>query len=495
MYRWSSYRFGMFLLGAIIVCTTSVAFAQAPGLPADIQALLKKDPKTLTDEERAKLTQPLKFLSAQPGESVQSSESADAPGTVSCFDHYRFGSVQVDVSPTLGSTVPGATLGFTGKMKNDNDYPVVAGQVYAKIFLKKAQDEALTHQNGYSLVDQFVVESDLSLPAKGERDISFSWMVPNAAEAGDYQIAFYFNSAERYNLLGLSFTDDVTGNTADFKVVGEGGTAAAFDKNAVMLNGKPHRFAAFPLHFTKDELVTAEVKLVNPKDEEVTVAVTWKLYDWDGLREEARRDMQQEVILLKAKETKTLAYKAQPINASVSYLVVEVKDRDAKSILDIRFVRDGIEETRINFPSIETYPLKAGEKAGLFSCVHSTNQPVVKDNILSLTLRDAEGNVFHNYQYRGDITGNMMGLSDSFTPEKTYANFTLTATLERDGKLIEEVVQKYDCEKIDKTLCPKAGAQSIEGQKNLTKTIVMMLIIGLTILGFILIVVKKWRKN
>ncbi len=489
MHGLHSYRLGIILFGVLFVCMAGMALAQSAELPADIQALLKKDPQTLTEEEKTKIMPLL-----QPS-LVQPAVEANTPGAINCFDHYRFGSVQVDVSPTLGSTVPGTTLGFVGTLKNDNDYPVVAGQVYAKIFLKKSQDEALTHQNGYSLVDQFVVKSDLSLPAKGEQEISFTWAVPNAAEAGDYQIAFYFNSAERYNLLGLSFTDDVTGNTADFKVAGTTGTTVAFDKNTVTLNEKQHRFAAFPLHFSKDEPVTAEVKLVNPKDEPVAVAVTWKLYAWDGLREEARQDMRQEVVLLKAKETKSLSYAAKPIDASVSYLVVEAKDHDTKSILDIRFVRDGIDETRINFPSIETYPLKAGEEARLFSCVHSTNQPVVKDNILSLTLRDDMGNVIHTYQYQGDITGDMMGLMDTFTPEKTYANFTLTATLERNGQLIEEVVQKYDCEKISKNLCPQAGLQSLGNQKDMAKTIGIALIVGLTMLGLVLIVVKRQRNN
>ena len=483
------YLLRTLLFGAILVSTASMALAQSTELPADIQTLLKKDPKTLTEEEKKSL---IPFL--QPS-LVQPAVEANTPGAINCFDHYRFGSVQVDVSPTLGSTIPGTTLGFAGKLKNDNDYPIVAGQVYAKIFLKKAQSDDLTHQNGYSLVDQFVVESDLSLPAKGEQDLSFTWAVPTAAEAGDYQIAFYFNSAERYNLLGLSFTDDVTGNTADFTVAGSTDTTVTFDKNAVMLNDKEHRFAAFPLHFTKDEPVKASVRLVNPKDEPVVAAVTWKLYAWDSLREETREDIYQEVIALKAKETKSLSYVAKPIDASVSYLVVEAKYQDTKSLLDIRFVRDGIDETRINFPSIETYPLKAGEEVKLFSCVHSTNQPVVKDNLLSLTLRDEEGTVIHTYQYQGDITGDMMGLMDTFTPEKTYANFTLTATLERGGKMIEEVVQKYDCRAIDASLCPKSDAVSMmENGRDWMKTIGIMLVVGLTMLGFVLIVLKS-RKD
>ena len=37
----------------------------------------------------------------------------------------------------------------------------------------------------------------------------FTWQVPAFAETGDYQVATYFLSDKKFNLLGLSFTDDV----------------------------------------------------------------------------------------------------------------------------------------------------------------------------------------------------------------------------------------------------------------------------------------------
>jgi hypothetical protein len=283
------------------------------------------------------------------------------PGTVDCFDFYHFGSVQADFSATLAATVPGATIGFTGKVRNDNTYPVVDGQVYVKIF-RKGGDEKLIHQNGYALVDQFALPDTFNIPAKGERTASFAWKVPENAMKGDYQVSFFFETAKRYNLLGLSFTDDVTGNQAQFSVKTDNASIVELDKNQVSLNGTDYHFAAFPPHFTKDEPVTATVKIVNPKNTEIVVPVIWKLYAWDGLREEALQDTKTELITLKPKETKEIAYRAKPIESSVSYLVVETKDRNASSILDIRFVRDGIEETRINFPSITDFAHPAGPR-------------------------------------------------------------------------------------------------------------------------------------
>ncbi|HAT68279.1 MAG TPA: hypothetical protein DCS20_01525, partial [Candidatus Yonathbacteria bacterium] len=379
----------------------------------------------------------------------------DPEGTVDCFDYYRFNSVQVDISPTHGATVPGTTIGFTGFVRNENSYPVVDGQVYVKIF-RKGGDEISVRQNGHTLVDQFALPETFAIAAKAEKPVSFSWKIPENAQSGDYMAAFFFQTSKRYNLLGLSFTDDVTGNQAQFSVKNDQGQGVVeFDKNTVTKNGELHRFATPLTVFAKNEPITIKVKLVNPRNETVVVPVIWKHYAWDSLREETLKDTKTELVQLKPGETKEIAYVANPIDSSASYLVVETKDGNSKSILDIRFARDGVEETRINFPGITGFPLTEGKETSLFSCAHSTNLPVVKNNILTLTLKDMDDNIIHTYEYKGDITGSMMGVKDVFTPDKTYDAFVLSATLKRDGKVVEEVVEKYDCQEIDPGLCFK----------------------------------------
>ncbi len=114
--------------------------------------------------------------------------------------------------------------------------------------------------------------------AQSEKDITFDWNVPYGTRGGDYEIAFYFTSANRFNLLGLSFTDDVTGNKASFHITDDINTPVTFNKDTVKLNTTPFYFAAFPPHFTKDEPVTIYTEVTNPSDEERTVdhlAVGW----------------------------------------------------------------------------------------------------------------------------------------------------------------------------------------------------------------------------
>ena len=421
-------------------------------------------------------------------------EREDIPNTVSCFDDYTFGSVQVDVSPSALSTIPGVPLTFSGTIKNNNPYPLVDGSVYVKIFKKQAthsNTDLNTKQNGPEVVDQFFAKQNISLKSQGSSPILFIWNIPRNMGSGDYIAATYFVTAQRFNLAGLSFTDDVTGNKSNFSIKSDVlSSPVFFNKNTVTLNQKPHKFAIYPLRFSKDENVTAEAELINSSKEDKAIDITWTLYTWDGLREENKKDEKTETITLKSNETKKISYTVTKNTGSVAYLIVEAKDGEAKSILGIRFVREGIDETRLNFPSITSYPLAKDTQNSLFSCVHSTNSPVIKDNTLILTLKTLDGQIIHKYTYQGDISGEMMGVKENFTPKQTTRNFTLTATLKHKGKTVEEVTQTYLCDKLSDN-CPKPAPASLSqasdflGEKGMWLRIILFLV-GAVLLFFVI---------
>ena len=164
--------------------------------------------------------QPLVALAQDaPPPALGQSSAATPVGTVNCFDYYHFGSVQVDVTPSVASAVSGVPITFTGKIKNANPYPIVDGSVYVKIFRERG--DGSKDSNGPDVVDQFYAMDGLTIPANGQLPASITWNIPAYAELGQYRIATFFTVSHKFNLLGLPFTDDVVGNTADFKVSGE----------------------------------------------------------------------------------------------------------------------------------------------------------------------------------------------------------------------------------------------------------------------------------
>jgi hypothetical protein len=384
---------------------------------------------------------------------VPSLPASQATGPLNCFDYYTFGSVQADLQPTVGSTVPGATMTFVGDVVSSNPYPLLDGTLYVKIF--KRNTATFAKGDGNDVVDQFVIKDGITLQAKGKTHVSYNWRVPLNAEGGEYYAAYFFTTAKRYNLMGLSFTDDVVGNQAQFTIKGDAAVppVAKLSKIDTTLNDKDHHFAAFPLHFAVGDTVTAKTTITNPSDSPKMMPLQWTQYAWDAMNKDNLRFTKTELVSLKPKETKTVSYEVQPQRESVVYVTAVTQDYEAKSILDIRYVRDGIEETRINFPGLTAFPLAKDAEQTLFACAHSTNLPLVPGNTLTLTLTDKDGKTIHQYNYEGDISGAMSGFGDKFKPEKNINYAMLTATLKRNGVTVEEIKTVYDCTQIDPSSC------------------------------------------
>lgn len=414
---------------------------------------------------------------------------AEVPGSVNCFDYYDFGSVQVDIESAIASTVSGVPMNFRGKVVNNNDYPIVDGAVYVKIF-KKQKDAEKIQANGHLLVDQFFAKEGITLPARGSKEISFDWKVPNYAPSGDYQIATFFVSAKKFNLLGLSFTDDVLGNTVNFSVIGEIDKAVEFEKNSVKVNDKDFYFAAFPPQFSKDETVSVWASLKNGTDKAQKIPVSWTVYSWDGLLEGNIIASEKQEIELSAGESKKLEYRVKDNKNPVYFVVAEAQYQDIKSILDVRFVREGIDKARINFPAVTKFPLKAGEQNTIFSCMHNSGTAgKVEGNKLVLTLLDSQNREIYSRKYEGVLSGAMTGFKYDFIPEKNYDKFVLKADLYTNGNLVDTAQMKYDCNEIDSNLCSQKISIADSFKNGIFMVAIFFLLVAL------LAIVYKKRKS
>lgn len=113
-----------------------------------------------------------------------------------------------------------------------------------------------------------------------------------------------------------------------------------------------------------------------------------------------------------------------------------------------------MDRTRINFPGVTAFPLKAGESATLFSCLHNAGTSgSVPNGRLELSLVDDSGALIHEYTYTGDVTGAMMGVADTFTPARSYDAFSIIAKLYQGDTLVDTAQMRYDCTSIDPLSC------------------------------------------
>ena len=471
---YSRWQKNLALIALFIFAFGGASFARAQDKPSE--ALLKEFPDGI------------------PFSLFPNAATVKDNGVVNCFDYYRFGSVQVNMEANITDTVSGTPILFSGKIENQNNYPIVDGAVYAKVF-RKQNDQSMTYQNGNDLVDQFFVKTGVTLSANSVIPLQFEWKIPAYAMSGDYQIAFFFTSAHKFNLLGLSFTDDVTGNTVNFSLIGEQKQIPFFNKNAVKLNGSIYRFAAFPPRFGRYENVIATANIANPTNKLQVVRVEWKLYNWDAQNESNVMDTKKEDIALNPGETRTLTYTDTKMDGVVHLLVAEAKYEDTKSILNIRYVRDGVDAIRLNFPSVTSYPLQQNKEVTLFSCVHNTGANTVPDSKLTLTLKDQNGKSLHTYTYTGAVSSAMMAVKDSFIPAETLKTFSLEAKLWQNGKQIDEATMTYDCEKLGGKDCPKKATLLMGIDANTLKIDIALFILLLIVLSLIFLKKRKQQKQ
>ena len=418
-------------------------------------------------------------------------------GTVSCFDYYDFGSVFPAISTPVQSAVTGSTMTFDVDIENSNPYPVVDGTLYVKIFRAQDVEENIYLQASH-VVDQFKAVDNINIEASATQPHTFEWEVPLYAGAGEYYAATFFVTNDRYNLSGLTFTDDIIGgNSGPFTISSES-DFIYFDKNNVTLNGEDYRFIGPPLQMPKQGVVDISFPVVNDSDEEQEVIIEWKTNEWDSLRAERVLNTAIEILTIPANSEVEASYQV-PEAGSPVYLVEPrlMVNNQTVSAMNVRFVREDTNVPRINFPSITSYPLKAGQENTLFSCLHNSGQAAgIEDGELTLTLYDTDNNQIHRYQYTGVITGAMMGVKDVFVPSEDITDFTLHAVLSVGGNVVEDVRIKYRCEDINSDVCvvEKTEAVIVDSEPS-SDSNNLMLVVAISLVLLILVGALHHRKQ
>jgi hypothetical protein len=402
---------------------------------------------------------------------------------IECSDYYHFGSVKVDVKPLLNQSVAGAGMAFTGSILNTNSYPIVNGKLYVKIF----RDRSIQDNNGPDVLDAFMVKDGISLDAGASLPIDFQWKIPAYALGGNYKVATYFVTSDKFNLAGLSFTDDVVGGLSSFTVKGQQNKGVFFKKDGVRINDRTYGFASYPPVVDATSPVSIKVPVSNTTDKRHAVVIETNVYKWDAQDSANKIDTQKRVLVIEPGKVLNLPIDVRDNGSSVYYTEVVLKYMDSKSILGIRFVRDSVVMPRINFPSIASYPLLAGKENKIFSCFHNaSNSNLPIDGKLKMEVLSNDDEIILSYEYNGNIIGEMSGVAQNFTPKSTFKNFKIHASLFIGDNLVDEVYVPYDCNLISPGKCSSFDFISITSNKLIMITLgILGLLILLSAISFV----------
>jgi hypothetical protein len=374
--------------------------------------------------------------------------TGDIPELSSCFDYYRFGSTPVVMAGELSEVSQGADLELMATITNENPYPLTGVDVHVKVFRKVSEEK---EPNGPDVVDWFVPLENVNLAALEKLEFPISWNVPEHATPGEYRFVTYVISNDRFNMHGLSFTDDIVGGQFDITVVGdEAKRSTVFDKQSVTVNGAPYYFAAYPPRVGSSPTEVSAV-LVNPTDTEQTVTLVWELFGWDAAHEGNRIETTEpENIVLSPNERRVVSYTVEDEALPVYFVRASVvAPEETASILGIRFIREANSIPRFNFVGIDGFPVD--DTTNVVACAHTVGISSIPNARIELVAEGTSKGIraFLGGQkrivkeYDGELPGDIRALVMPLTG--IGDSFTITARIFAGDTLIDEVVEQYDC--------------------------------------------------
>lgn len=367
-------------------------------------------------------------------------------GLTSCFDYYRFGSVPVTVTPTLFSFAQGATAGFQGVITNQNSYPIDDAEIYVKVFRDRSDQQSI---DGPDVVDQFVAEDHINLKAGESKPVSITWPIPPDAQPGAYKLALYVASSQRFELYGLTFTDDVVGSATPFTVVGTDKGAVRFDNSSVTVGDQPFHFAAFiPQMASTTTVVPITAAIRNTTPAAARVTVDWQLYYWDALQGSHLIGESTEPVTLLPHGSVTVSYTVRNTAHSVYYLLGTLTDQyGSKSVIGVRYLASITNDSRFNFVGTSAFPAEAGKGAAV-ACIHAPGSGPAENSEVEITATTNEAFPFlsrtiAHASWRGALPQDIYALAAPYTGSAD--SFTVTASLYQNGSLVDTVSLPYNC--------------------------------------------------
>ncbi len=363
---------------------------------------------------------------------------------VNCFDYYRFQSVQVNVGSDADSYNAGDEVKFIGNLVNENNQPIVNGNVFVRISRKNNEHP---EDWGY-IVDEFFALDNIVLKANERKEVSFSWHIPKGTTAGNYRANYFFTVGKKFNLGGLSFSNEVIIGSSSFVIESQNHNYVQFDRSKTKINEKKYLHVGSLPIIDKGQSPVLTQMIDNTFSENKDVKMTYDLYYWDGLNDENKIDSKTENINLSANSKKEIKYTFPSMNVSVYFLRVTAEYDNQKSIINIRLASKQ-ERPRLNYPAIVSFPIKKGDKEILYSCFHNTSNVNTQGKVI-VTLIDEEGKKVAQINHEGEIPSAMSADKVEFIAKKNYQKLNLKAEVyDKNDKLVDSYQTTYDCADFD----------------------------------------------
>ena len=479
------------ILAAFIVVPGALQAIEDEGFPEAGTAEFEEMAEDFTEEELQSLQEEFEFMTMMGSEIDP--EDVRLGEVAQCFDYYTFGSLKVDMTSDRGSYETADPVILRGQVSNDNPYPLTGVDILARIVkdIPNANNQA-----DIQTIDEMVVAENLTFKAGQTKDIDASYMLSSQAPQGEYRVFFYVTQKQRFNLSGLSFTDDVIASSLGFQVTGAVGEGIYLDQTRTKVGGQEHINMGFVTQHSSDTPVEVEIPLINTSSETKTINVSYSVYKWDSLQEENLLEKREEEVQLAGNSEQVLSRTIEDASYPVYYLKIEASEGGRtepmrnRTISNIRLAFQDQSETRLNFVGLSKYT--PGQAATVVTCFHNTNEGVDSDITIQTRMSNDKGFDALVSEFQGDVPSAISAISSNIPARQISNNVTLTSSiLDSQGRVIDTVSIDYKCNDIDPSLCQsEGGIRDVFQEQSL-----MLNIFVAGTLGVLLLKVVQWKKE
>lgn len=408
-----------------------------------------------------------------------------------CFDYYKFGSVDINLHKDYQTYEAGDAIVIQGKIKNNNPYPLIGLDIKGR--LVKDIPEPVYLRSEIIVLDELHIAENITIPAYGTYDVLYTHLLPLNAPSGEYQMYLYAVEQDRFNMSGLSFTNDIIASYLTFSVSGDTPDHVYLDQTKIQVGEQEHNVMAFMTRHQKDTQVPITIPLYNPETQDKQMIVTYDLYSWDSANPQNKISTKTENVVVPAQSELLLQYVIEKTELPVYYLSItaepSLKEKDEsvhkeKTISNIRLSVQDASKPRLNFVTTNTYPLKKGEEATMVTCFHNTNHGSDANiSKIETKLKDSRGKVLAETLYEGNAPSAISAIAQKFIPRRDMTEYVIESTIyDANNTIIDTIEKKYTCSEIDPNLCSK-------------KPMASSILIWITLAGLFVVIVAVIRKR
>ena len=419
----------------------------------------------------------LLLLNLTPTSFAQESSSAgdqSSEDTFFCTEGLSLEDIALTINDGQEEVRPQETITFSGVIDNQTNLAIVNAELRARVWREG-------DGGARDMVDTYIVDSKVTLPATQQYSFSDEWYIPANVAAGKYVI--------EYGLALLGDAEAVTKNSPEFTIVSEN-QPVTFLTQETQVNGIPYSVEEGSLVVSNKD-ITLKTVINNPTDEDVSVPLQWNIYAGDSANKERRLYTSTSVVTVPANSQQEVSYSFENLSEGSLFATALMDHKSTKSFLNISIIPDDT-YPRLLFAGLAPFPLSEREENQLSYCVaigggNNTANPYN----LSLEVVDSSSEQLVSSL----VVDPTEPVNLNFTSNNLNTVLLKVAVL-REGVPVGQTEVVYDCNDINPATCFSEGSAQ-GGWWRLLIALPVLITVGVVVLvtGLIVWLIRRRKQK